>query len=184
MILHSLELEHFCQHLHRRVEFSPRLNMIVGGNGSGKTNLLRALTLCLTGDAGGAAKKPQNVAFGTPRGAASYATCVIEHGQVTGTSRRPLLPTTDKDTLCFGTTPENDYVGHDNVNEAMWSWLCVTKKQIDDYVFVKQRKIDELIDRTETERGKELASLFGLHTEGSASGSTSISRSSLRLIHF
>ncbi len=138
--------------------------MIVGSNGAGKTNLLRALTLCLTGDAGGVAKKPQNVAFGTPRGTASYAQCMLEHGNVTGIARRPLLPATDKDTLCFGNTPENDYVGHDKVNEAMWEWLGVTKKQIDDYVFVKQRKIDELIDRTETERGRELASLFGLHS--------------------
>jgi DNA repair exonuclease SbcCD ATPase subunit len=37
----------------------------------------------------------------------------------------------------------------------------VTKKQLDDYVFVGQRQIDALIDKAPNERGAELAVLFG-----------------------
>ena len=60
MLLRRAELRNFCQHTAMDISFSPRLNMIVGANGSGKTNLLRAILLGLTGDAGGYCNKKDN----------------------------------------------------------------------------------------------------------------------------
>ena len=43
MIVRSLELEHFRNYLHTRVDFVPGVNVIYGENAQGKTNLLEAL---------------------------------------------------------------------------------------------------------------------------------------------
>ena len=40
MILESLELIQFKNHLHSKLRFSPQINCLLGRNGSGKTNVL------------------------------------------------------------------------------------------------------------------------------------------------
>jgi len=163
VILHSLHLRRFCQHFDRGVTFSPRLNMVVGHNGSGKTNLLRGLMMGFTGDAGPPCTKAENAMVGVATGDGSRVEVVVEHGGQRAQIRRIILPTSAKDTMLYaGSTDEEGIRGFTEVNAALWDWLQVTRKQLDDYVFVKQRKIDDLIDRSETERGRELASLFGL----------------------
>ena len=52
MILKTLSLLNFCQHDSLTTDFAPGLNMVVGRNGAGKTNMLRGLQLALTGDSG------------------------------------------------------------------------------------------------------------------------------------
>lgn len=43
MVIHALDLHHFRNYTRLKIEFSPRMNFIWGGNGQGKTNLVEAL---------------------------------------------------------------------------------------------------------------------------------------------
>jgi DNA replication and repair protein RecF len=49
MILRSIEIKNFRNHIHTKIEFSDNLNLFVGGNAQGKTSILEAISyLCLT----------------------------------------------------------------------------------------------------------------------------------------
>ncbi|MEN3037612.1 MAG: DNA replication and repair protein RecF [Candidatus Kryptonium sp.] len=49
MILKSIEIKNFRNHIHTQIEFSDNLNLFVGGNAQGKTSILEAISyLCLT----------------------------------------------------------------------------------------------------------------------------------------
>lgn len=48
MILNSIKLSNFRIHKDTKIDFSPRINYIIGGNGHGKTSLLEALYLICT----------------------------------------------------------------------------------------------------------------------------------------
>jgi len=49
MILRSIEIKNFRNHIHTQVEFSDNLNLFIGGNAQGKTSILEAISyLCLT----------------------------------------------------------------------------------------------------------------------------------------
>ena len=48
--LRYTEVTDWCQHRHRRIEFSPGTTVLLGPNGCGKSNLLHAAFNCLTGD--------------------------------------------------------------------------------------------------------------------------------------
>jgi len=65
--------------------------------------------------------------------------------------------------LILGEEPNATEVsGAAETNNLLWTTLGVTKKQLDDYVFVKQRGIDALIEKKPADRGQELEALFGL----------------------
>lgn len=49
MVLKSIEIKNFRNHIHTQLEFSENLNLFVGGNAQGKTSILEAISyLCLT----------------------------------------------------------------------------------------------------------------------------------------
>ena len=49
MVLKSIEIKNFRNHIHTKLEFSENLNLFVGGNAQGKTSILEAISyLCLT----------------------------------------------------------------------------------------------------------------------------------------
>ena len=49
MVLRSIEIKNFRNHIHTQLEFSENLNLFVGGNAQGKTSILEAISyLCLT----------------------------------------------------------------------------------------------------------------------------------------
>lgn len=49
MILKSIEIRNFRNHIHTQIEFSDNLNLFIGGNAQGKTSILEAISyLCLT----------------------------------------------------------------------------------------------------------------------------------------
>lgn len=49
MVLESIEIKNFRNHIHTYIEFSDNLNLFVGGNAQGKTSILEAVSyLCLT----------------------------------------------------------------------------------------------------------------------------------------
>ncbi|KAI8874481.1 P-loop containing nucleoside triphosphate hydrolase protein [Ramicandelaber brevisporus] len=48
-VIESIELIDFMCHRHLKVEFGPRINFVIGRNGSGKSAILTALIICLGG---------------------------------------------------------------------------------------------------------------------------------------
>ncbi len=49
MILETIEIKNFRNHIHTQIEFSENLNLILGGNAQGKTSILEAISyLCLS----------------------------------------------------------------------------------------------------------------------------------------
>ncbi|MEM1672637.1 MAG: AAA family ATPase [Archaeoglobaceae archaeon] len=48
MLLKKLEIKNWCNHRQKTIEFKPGLNIIIGPNGSGKTNLIEAILYALS----------------------------------------------------------------------------------------------------------------------------------------
>jgi DNA repair exonuclease SbcCD ATPase subunit len=156
MHLQELNLVNWCQHRDTTVKFEPGLNMLIGPNGAGKTNLLRALRLIFTGDAGGDCNKLQNIHQLVGKKAKAGVTGRMSHQNQEISVYRGLRPNIA--TLTIG---EDNYDGATEVNDRLWSLLGVTQQQLDNYVFVEQCKIDALIDMKDTARATEFAELFG-----------------------
>ena len=49
MVIKSLELNNFRNYNNQRIYFSPNLNVLVGKNAQGKTNMLEGVFLCAIG---------------------------------------------------------------------------------------------------------------------------------------
>ena len=157
MIIQSLQLQNYCQHRARTIEFSPGLNLLVGPNGSGKSNILRALQLTLTGDAGGDRNKQDDINQAAEAHDSSFVEARLTHDGSALRIRRSLRPNANKLTV-----PGKVLTSVTEINNELWTRLGVTKKQITDYIFVSQRKIDEVFDHQKAERAALLAPLFGL----------------------
>jgi len=161
MNLETVTLTNFRQHRQREAAFSPYLNMIVGPNGSGKTNFLAAIRFAMTGEAGGEQRKLENIRQLAGHGEKAGVLLRLRHAGVLYRIRRMLRPATAEMVIQHG--DESSAIrGTGKINKELWAALSITKKQLDDYIFVNQRQIDALIDKTETERAQELAILFGI----------------------
>jgi len=135
--------------------------MIVGPNGSGKTNLLRALQLLLIGDAGGDRNKADDITQGIAADAQAYVESELSHAGAQIYVRRQLQPASNL--LRIG---DQRWLAVNEINAELWRRLGATKKQIADYIFVRQRKIDEMFDQRPADRAASLAALFGIeHAE-------------------
>jgi len=161
MIIERLHLANFCQHEDLTLELTPGLNMLVGPNGAGKTNILRAIQLALIGDAGGERKKADDIRQGTPGNAEAFVEAWLIHYGARMHVRRALQGTTNLLTI-----DDARWTSVGEINSELWGRLGATKKQIADYIFVRQRKIDEMFDQPPAERAASLAALFGVaHAE-------------------
>jgi exonuclease SbcC len=161
MRLHRLTLRNFCQFRDRSFAFDDGLNMLVGPNGAGKTNIIRALQLALTGDAGGGRTKASDIYQGADKGDPAYVELHMSHAGAEITVRRGLQGVGNE--LVIG---DKSWTAVSEINNELFQRLAVTKQQISDYVFVRQRKIDDMFDQRPAERAASLAALFGIeHAE-------------------
>lgn len=152
----TLTLKNFCQFHDRVLEFDPGLNMFIGPCGAGKTNVLRAMQLVLTGDAGGNRKKAQDIYQGILTDQQSYVEAALEHSDTDMLIRRSLRPATN----CL-TIDEMSWRAVGEINSELFRRLATTKDQLSNYVFVHQRKIDQMFEQQGAERAASLAELFG-----------------------
>jgi len=65
LIVKSLVLENFRNHIDTKISFSDRFNIIYGDNGQGKTNILEAIYLCASGRSHRTSKDFELVRFGS-----------------------------------------------------------------------------------------------------------------------
>lgn len=78
----KLQLTDWCQHEQLELLFVEGMNSLQGRNGSGKTNLLEALNLCLSQDTNSPGKKTDNIRNGCEK---ARLMMVFEHEGVEGT---------------------------------------------------------------------------------------------------
>jgi DNA repair exonuclease SbcCD ATPase subunit len=156
MQLCRAHLRHFCQLRDLEVLFNGRLNLVVGPNGAGKTNFLRALQGGLTGDFGDSTRE-EDVSQFAEEGDPAFVELEIENKGHVYVVRRQLRSTG----ITLRIDGETTGRGIREINERLLNDFGATKKQVTDYVFVRQEGVSDLIRKTATERGKEFAALFG-----------------------
>jgi DNA repair exonuclease SbcCD ATPase subunit len=89
----ELEVVNFCQHLRRVIRFpDDGMLAILGRNGTGKTNLVRAVRFALTGDNLNVGTKNENIYKGIRDGEKSFVRFVFRHGDAVYTIVRNLKP--------------------------------------------------------------------------------------------
>lgn len=149
----------WCQHEVIEAQFSPFLNCIVGRNGAGKSNLLRALMFGFTGDPDKVLEKMPRKGM-KPRDKCNVVLdCFHENIPITLTRG---ITASGKTTAELVWGDEKPITGATQVNQALQERLGATKQQIMDYVFVRQKSMDAWLTKTPAVRAEELASLFGL----------------------
>lgn len=160
MKLQKLELVNFCQYDDRTVEFSPHFNLIAGPNGSGKSNMIRAMLYALTGDAGGTGTKADDIRQGAPEGSRAYVRLTLEHRGDTIEVYRGLRP--NKVLL----TVNGERYGRTivEVNEEIERRLGISRRYLQEHIFVRQQQITAWLELRPADRAKELARLFGTDT--------------------
>lgn len=160
MRLLSAELEYFCQHRYTHVEFVPGLNVIIGKNGSGKSNLIKGIYSAITGDFGrNDGVKTENISQFAKLTDTSRVVVALEHDGAILTIQRGLRPSTTRlDISAGGVT--TTYTKTTEVNEALINILGVSGRLLSDYVFVDQWSIFDFLSMLPSERAKALQRLF------------------------
>ena len=63
MIIKRLELQNFRNYEHQAIDFSPNLNVLIGKNAQGKTNLVEAINFCCIGKSHRTSKDKELISF-------------------------------------------------------------------------------------------------------------------------
>jgi DNA repair exonuclease SbcCD ATPase subunit len=165
MQLQTLDLEDFCQFTQLSLTFAPGLNFIVGHNGSGKSNTMKAVYGCLTGDfrSRNDGTNADNICqFSSGRTSAKVVTHLSHNGTSLLVSR--ILHKEGKTTSCLEVTTDNGqecYTKTSEVTSKLLSILGISPKMLSDYVFVDQWSVFSFLTATDSERGKAFQRLFG-----------------------
>ena len=142
----KLTVVNFCQHRHRVVEFSDGLTAVIGTNGSGKSNLLGAIRLAMTGENPNVGVKAANICDLAPKSENSYVELDFEHGSTRATVRRNLRPLSPTAKLTIHTTGE-EVIGDTKVTARIEEILGIDKATVNDIVIVAQDEIFGFLDR-------------------------------------
>lgn len=157
MKLIRLEVQNFCQHRHRVVEFSPRLTAFLGQNGSGKSNLLTAALGALTNDFGRThGKKAENICQMAPATEPAYVRLTIEHNGSEVEIQRGF-----RKAQSYWQQGEDIVRGDSPVTDRVLEFLDTSKRIINDYLFVDQGEIFTPLVCKEADRARAFQQLFG-----------------------
>jgi DNA repair exonuclease SbcCD ATPase subunit len=131
MKLIRLEVQNFCQHQHKVVEFNPRLTAFLGQNGSGKSNLLTAALGALTNDFSRThGNKAENICQTAPESEPSYVKLLIEHDGSEVEIQRGF-----RKAQSYWQQGEDRIRGDTAVTARVLEFLGTTKRIINDYLF-------------------------------------------------
>ena len=158
----KLTVVNFCQHRHQVVEFSDGLTAIIGTNGSGKSNLLGAIRLAMTGENPNVGPKAANICDLAPETERSYVELEFSHAGTDAVVRRNLRPASPTATLTIVNTGET-INGDTKVTAKIEEILGIDKATVNDIVIVAQDEIFGFLDRTPAKRAAQFQKLF--HTE-------------------
>lgn len=158
MRLVRLELANYCNHKATVLDFKAGITAITGANGSGKSNILDAIRLCLTGNTRNAGNKGDNVNDSADKRARAFVSLHFEHGGVTGEITRFLRPTGPAE---LKLSSGQEIVGEKEVTQTIQQLVQVDAKTIDDILIVAQRDLFGFIDQLPAARAKHFQMLFG-----------------------
>jgi DNA repair exonuclease SbcCD ATPase subunit len=157
MRLLRLEVQNFCQHRHRVVEFNPRLTVFLGQNGSGKSNLLTAALAALTNDFSRThGNKAENICQTAPEDEPAYVRLTIEHNGSEVEIQRGLRKATT-----YWRQGEDTVRGDTAVTDRVMEFLGTTKRIVNDYLFVEQGEIYTPLVCKAADRARAFQQLFG-----------------------
>lgn len=156
MQLVSLKLQNCCQHKDLLVTFEAGVNGILGPNGSGKTNLVRAIQFALTGSFPGKSKDRCISRFAGVDDE-SYVTLEFRYNDTACQVQRWLSSATC--TLILGTEEIN---GAGAVNAKLSEILGLSASAMNNYVFVQQDETTSAICCRPADRMKVINTLFDL----------------------
>lgn len=165
MNLLQVSLENFCQFQELTLNFTPGLNFLIGRNGSGKSNSMKAVYGSLTNDF--RSRNDGNTAANICQSArgktiARVATG-LTHGGMELTIFRNLYPD-GKTTSLLDVVEDGKLETYRKTTEAtdkIMSILGVSPKMLSDYVFVDQWAVFAFLNATDSERAKAFQRLFG-----------------------
>jgi len=153
--LKKLVLQNWCQHKKLEVEFSAGLNAIMGRNGAGKSNILRAVQQALRSSSAAAiGVKDDDVSWGEENG---KITLEFEIDGRPHTIKRAI-----KGSSVQLTTPSGKITGATAADNYMQDVLAVSTKALAEVVFVAQGRVEDIIFQRPAERTKTFHSLLGL----------------------
>jgi len=153
MRIRRVKISNFCQHKKRDDAFEAGVIGIMGRNGSGKSNYLKAIRKALTGASGNAGKTEEDVSWGEDKGAVEVA---FTSSGVDGSIKRQL-----KSSSCSMKFGEDNYRTASTIEAAIYDILGIRARVLTEMVFVEQGKIEGILFARPADRAKALQSLFG-----------------------
>jgi exonuclease SbcC len=168
MHLEELEIVNFCQHRRQHHRFAPGLTAIIGANGSGKSNMMGAVTFALTGGNPNVGEKADNICQLAPPEEKSFVCLVFSHGTERVHVTRHLRPAGTKTKIRVyhindspGYVPpafegEGDTVANRKIAEILGASFDI----IGDMVLVPQEEIFGFLDLLPAKRAASFQRLF------------------------
>ena len=157
MRLKKAHLVNFCQHRDFEVEFSPGVTGILGGNGQGKSNLMKAIRFALIGESGNVGVKTEDLNwYAALNGEAGFVELIFEAGGQEGVLKRFVSST--RTSLKYGSFNTTSSV---KATAALMDITGSTRGFFEDTVFVDQGKLETILFEKAATRAAKFQKLFG-----------------------
>jgi DNA repair exonuclease SbcCD ATPase subunit len=155
LIITHLKLTHWCQHIDFETDFSPTTNGIVGTNGKGKSNLVRAIRFAITGRT----DKDDTLSADITEGCESAKVELgIEHNGVTGVIRRRIYH--DSPNFAEIEYGEDHVKGVSKVNKYIEELLCTSSDSVERFSFVAQERLRAVLFDSASARMESLIAMI------------------------
>lgn len=158
-MLKEIVLRNVCQHRDVQVKLGPGLTVVVGRQGSGKTNLFGMPEFTLTGKSRLSGTKDENISFGSGN-EPSYASSTWEVGSTTFTVTRAFQKF--KSSIQINGVLQDAIRRETEITAKCEELLGVSAANIQRFSFVEQGRTDAVFQQQETDRVKFAAELLGV----------------------
>lgn len=155
MIIKKLKLKDWCQHEDLDIDFSPRSNGIMGKNGAGKTNAIRAIRIALTGRTDKDSTLEDEIRDGCT---STKIEVHFEHKGVDGVLKRSFYRSgSSRASIQYG---DIDVSGVRDVNNQVYALLGASNDMIEKFSFVEQDALRDILFDTPAKRLEQLISMI------------------------